>query len=114
MNNSKNFYLHLSNWAEFLAWLSFGIALSFLSQISSKLVLIYPMGIICIVTYFTISLPYTKSASLLRIAAALCSLLGFWNLFWLYRDSVCAVLIASIVLLVLIGGYFLWRKKTGH
>ncbi len=104
------FYIHLSNWAEFLSWMSAGIAVAFVVQIAPKLLLIYPIAFILTITYFASNIPHNKTASLLRIAAVFCSLFGFWNLVWLYRDTVSAVVVGAIALIIVGGGYVLWLK----
>lgn len=108
--NGTKFYLHLANWSEFFSWFSTGVALSFLVQLVPKLMLLYPLAFVFALAYFILSLSLNRTANLLRIAAVVCSLVGFWNLIYLYRDMVSTAAMTIIILLAL-GGLVLWLKR---
>ncbi len=102
------FYLHLSNVSEFLSWFSFGLALSFIVQLLPKLTLLYPLAFVLCVSYLISSFGTNKTGNLLRLVAVTSSLVGFWNLGYLYRDNISVIAIAFIVLLA-VGGMMLWH-----
>lgn len=104
------FYIHLSNWSEFFSWFSVGVALSFLVQLIPDLILLYPLAFVLAIAYFVSNLGFNKTANILRIVAISLSLIGFWNLIYLYRDYTITGAMFIIVILVL-GGLFLWLKK---
>ena len=94
---ATKFYLHLSNWAEFFTWFSGGIAISFICQLIPKMFLLYPLGFLFALGYFGVSFNANKQANTLRIVAVVSSLIGFWNLVYLYRDDITAALIILFV-----------------
>ena len=104
---ATKFYLHLANWSEFFTWLSGGIAISFLCQLVPKMFLLYPLLFMFALFYFVVSFPVNRQGNLLRIVAVISSLIGFWNLFYLYRDYFANAVII-VVVLFLVGGAFLW------
>lgn len=104
------FYIHLSNWSEFFAWKCSGIALSFFTQLVPGFELLYAIAFIMVITYFVSTLRYSKTANILRIVAICLSLLGYWNLIYLHRDYTTTAALFIIVILV-IGGLFLWLKR---
>ena len=106
---ATKFYLHLANWSEFFTWFSGGIAISFLCQLIPKMFLLYPLGFVFTLLYFVVSFQASKQGNILRILAVTSSLIGFWNLFYLYRDYFANALIITIVLLAL-GGAFIWSS----
>ncbi len=101
---ATKFYLHLSNWTEFFTWFSGGIAISFICQLIPKMFVLYPLCFLFAVGYFGVSFTTNKQANILRIVAVFSSLIGFWNLAYLYRDDITAVVIILVVLFV-IGGF---------
>lgn len=108
--NGTRFYLHLANWAEFLSWFSCGVALSFIAQLQPKMMLLYPIGFVFVIGYFISSFSINPTANLLRIMAVIFSLVGFWNLIYLYRDLVLTSM-AAILVFAAIAGVFLWRIR---
>src|SRR5579883_2523418 len=82
---SSRFFLHLSNWSEFFIWFLFGI------------------------TYWGLTWNNNQLGNTLRIAAIIFSLIGYWNLAWLYRDSFAVIAIITIVLSL--GVLYLWLTK---
>ena len=106
---ATKFYLHLANWAEFFTWFSGGIAVAFLCQLMPQMFLLYPLGFVFTLLYFVVSFHCDKQGNILRISAVISSLIGFWNLFYLYRDYFANALIITIVLLAL-GGAFIWSS----
>lgn len=106
---ATKFYLHLANWAEFFTWFSGGIAVAFLCQLMPQMFLLYPLGFVFTLLYFVVSFQVNKQGNILRISAVISSLIGFWNLFYLYRDYFANALIITIVLLTL-GGAFIWSS----
>lgn len=106
---ATKFYIHLSNLGEFLSWMSAGIAISFLVQLIPKFLLLYPLGFILSIAYFASNIPHNPTASILRIVAIVASLVGFWEVFWLHRDSISAVFIV-VVAVVLVGAFWVWQR----
>ncbi|MBD2773189.1 hypothetical protein [Iningainema tapete] len=104
---STKFYLHLANWSEFFTWFSIGIAVSFLCQLVPKFFLLYPLGFVFAIGYFIVSFSTNKQGNLLRILAVISSLIGFWNVFYLYRDSITTA-VTIITVLLAMGGAFVW------
>ncbi len=103
---ATKFYLHLSNWAEFFTWFSGGIAISFICQLIPKMFLLYPLSFLFAVGYFGVSFTANKQANILRIVAVVSSLIGFWNLVYLYRDDITSAVIILVVLLVISGFFY--------
>lgn len=107
---ATKFYLHLANWSESFSWFSLGIAVAFLCQLIPKMFLLYPLLFVFTIGYFVISFQANQQGNLLRILAVSSSLIGFWNLFYLYRDSITTAVIIIVVLLAL-GGAFVWHSS---
>jgi|SRR5579883_426487 len=106
---SSRFFLHLSNWSEFFIWFSMGVGLSFVSQILPAMWLLYPIGFVFGITYWGLTWNNNQLGNTLRIAAIIFSLIGYWNLAWLYRDSFAVIAIITIVLSL--GVLYLWLTK---
>ena len=110
---ATKFYLHLANWAEFFTWFSGGIAISFLCQLVPKMFLLYPLGFIFALLYFFISFRTNKQGNILRIVAVISSLIGFWNLIYLYRDDIVTAVIIVVALSAL-GGIFVYGTVSAQ
>ncbi|GEM_PF-4404883 len=110
---SSRFFLHLTNWSELLSWFSMGVAISFASQLMPTLTLLYPIAFTFALAYWGVTWSSNKLGNTLRLIAITASLVGFWNLAYLYRDGMSAA--AIILVLLAIGGLYLWLKlRTGN